>query len=169
MRGALLWLLGAAAAFVATAGAFLLLANLATQPADPAASLGRLSGPETPHPRPNGIVVLDLDKGRLKGLEPAPNQKLTLSARNAGSKEVADVRVELSVVFPGIPGGDERRTYEEDLGALGPGESAEAEFSFDLSPATREDESGGGRAYLEARAISASQGVTDVKTVVLGP
>jgi hypothetical protein len=167
VRGALLWLLGAAAAFVATAGAFLLLANLATQPAEPTASGGRLPGPEVPRPRPDGIVVLDLDEDRLGDLKPAPDQRLTLSARNPGAEEVEDVRVELVVVSAGERGEDEPRTYEEDLGRLPPGGSAEAEFSFDLSPAT--GDAADGRTYLEVRAVSAAEGVTDVRTVVLGP
>ena len=72
MRDAIFWLSGAALAFFITAGAFLLLANLATVP--PEKSL-------KPDPSPGGsepAVELVLDEGRLASLGPHRDQSLDL-------------------------------------------------------------------------------------------
>ena len=60
MRDIALWLSGAALAFLITAGAFLLLANLATAPSETS-----LTPEKTPGGSGHTIVDLKLDRGQL--------------------------------------------------------------------------------------------------------
>jgi len=170
VRGAaVFWLLAAAMAFLVTAGAFLLLASLATRPAAPAADAGRIPSPQ-PASRVSGGAFVEVDEGGLGSLEPAPEQRLTVRVRNVGEAALSGVDVDLAVFPAGSPAGGEPRTYREEVGDLPPGQSAEVAFTVDLSPV----EASGGvegeeRAYVEVRATTGTEPAADVKTIVLAP
>src|SRR5918999_4478334 len=69
VREAVLWVSGAALAFLATAGAFLLLANLGTGP-----SVKSLP-PESQPAHSGPALELNLDEGELASLQPLPDQR----------------------------------------------------------------------------------------------
>ena len=170
MRGVFLWALGGAAAFVATAAAFLLLASLrspseTSSPIPPAerASPGSSSSP---------TLVLDLPQEQLVGLERAPGQRLALDVVNGGDEDLADVELELEVV-PADTTHPRQRNYRRVLETLAPEETATVEFEINLSlslptetrppdadPLTRQ--------ILQLRA-DAPGVVPAVKTAVLAP
>ena len=89
MREAALWVAAAALAFLVTAGAFLVLANLATgsladdQPAAPA----RVES--------SPALDLDLNRSRLASLQPAADQELLLTVENAGGSDFSNVNLTL--------------------------------------------------------------------------
>jgi hypothetical protein len=91
MRDIMFWLSGAALAFLVTAGAFLLLANLATAP-----SQKRLN-PEQARAGSGQSVDLILDREQLASLRYLPDQSLTLEVENEGGEQLSDVSVILSV------------------------------------------------------------------------
>lgn len=166
MRSAAFWLVGTLVALVATAGAFLLLASLATRTGGFGDGPSGGEIPRSPEPR-SALLVLDLDKKGLEALSPAPDQRLTLNVRNAGSKRLSGVGLRIAVVPAGSATGSQPRNYRKEIGDLAPGESAVATFDFDLSPAGSPGE-GENRAFLEARA-TAEGAAADVKTAVLAP
>ena len=91
MREAALWISGAAFAFLATAGAFLLLANLGTGPSE--RNL-------TPNPRPSEsgpALELTLNEDRLASLKALPGQELRVGVRNAGGEDLSDIHLTLEV------------------------------------------------------------------------
>lgn len=172
MKGVVLWALGAIAAFLTTAGAFLLLANLGDNPAasdsipqaDPSKVQG--SGP---------TLLLDLPEDRLDGLEKRPGQRLTLDVENGGDEELPSVDLTLDATS-GNTARPRKRSYRETVGRLAPGESTTVEFEIDLSPQMpaegREVNPTGAdpqpREVLEARATT-PEGASAVKTAVLAP
>jgi hypothetical protein len=170
VRSVALWLLSALVAFLVTAGAFLLLANLGSAPApgdpipqaDPSQAQG--SGP---------TLLLDLPEYRLDGLEKRPGQRLTLDVENGGDEELPSVDLTLDVASENTAR-PQARYYQKTVEELAPGEAATVEFEIDLSPPTpaesgkavpgtdpRED-----REILEVRA-TAPNGASAVKTAVL--
>src|ERR671921_1103980 len=91
MRDVVFWLSVAALAFVVTAGAFLLLATLATTPAEKSLNPDRApvgSGP---------AIDLQLDRERLASLEPLPDQSLDLAVENEGDELLTHVNVILII------------------------------------------------------------------------
>ncbi len=172
MKGVALWASGAVVAFLTTAGAFLLLANLGGNPAasdpipraDPSKAQG--SGP---------TLLLDLPEDRLEGLEKRPGQRLNLDVENGGDQELPSVDVTLDTIS-GNTARPRKRSYRETVGRLAPGESTTVEFEIDLSPQIpaegREANPTGTdpqtREILEARATT-PEGVSAVKTAVLAP
>lgn len=172
MKGIALWALGATAAFLAAAGAFLLLANLLGNPAasDPIpradSSQAQGSGP---------ALLLDLPEERLEGLEKRPGQRLVLDVENGGDEELPRVDLTLDVTS-GNTARPRKRSYQDTVERLAPGESTTVEFEIDLSPQMsaegREPSPAGAasqpREILEARATT-SEGVSAVKTAVLAP
>ena len=91
MRDLVLWLSGAALAFLLTAGAFLLLANLATAPSEKSLRPDHTPGGSGP------AVDLELDRGGLASLRPLPDQSLDLAVENEGARQLSDVNVTLIV------------------------------------------------------------------------
>ena len=172
MKGVALWASGAVVAFLTTAGAFLLLANLGGNPAtsdpipraDPSNAQG--SGP---------TLLLDLPKDRLEVLEKRPGQRLTLDVENGGDEELPSVDLTLDATS-GNTARPRKRSYRETVGRLAPGESTTVEFEIDLSPQMpaegREANPAGldpqPREVLEARATT-PEGASAVKTAVLAP
>jgi len=79
MKDIALWLSGAALAFLIRAGAFLLLAHLATAPSETS-----LTPEKTPGGSGHTIVDLKLDREQLASIEPLPDQSLELAVENEG-------------------------------------------------------------------------------------
>ena len=160
-RGVLLWLLATSAAFLATAGAFLLLANLGAGP-------GRGSDPIPRAPEAAGpALALRFAEDRLGELERRPDQALTLYVENRGDRELADVGVTLAVASEAALEVSVRR-YEENVERLAPGERRAVEMQVDLSPPAETSEAQDQREILEARATTPG-GVSAVETAVLAP
>lgn len=173
MKGVALWTLGAIAAFLATAGAFLLLANLL---GDPAASdpIPRADPSQAQDSGP--ALLLDLPEDRLEGLEKRPGQRLALDVENGGDEELPSVDLTLDVTS-GNTARPRKRSYQETVGRLAPGESTTVEFEIDLSPQMpaegRETNPAGAdppprREILEVRATT-PEGASAIKTAVLAP
>lgn len=161
MRSFALWTLGAAAAFLATAGAFLLLANSGGSAAD-----GPISRAEPSEP----ALALSFPEDRLEDLQRRPGQKVALDVENAGNEELANVNLMLDVTSEDTARPHER-LYQESVENLPPASSVTVEFEIDLSspplpdgnPAAEQD-----REILEARATT-PEGVSTVKTAVVAP
>lgn len=175
MRDIVLWALGALFAFLTTAGAFLLLANLG----DDATASGPIpraepSGSASESPDSGPTLVLDLPEDRLEGLERRPGQRLALDVENGGDEEFQEVELSLIIVSENTAQPRER-SYEQTVGRLSPGEVTSAEFEIDLSPSLPagtgetapgpEDQT---REILEIRA-STPEGASAIKTAVLAP
>lgn len=126
MREIALWASGAALAFLVTAGAFLLLANLAT-----GSSVENLS-PDPGPGRTGQVLELDLDEGRLASLRAGPAQELTLAVQNQGDQNFSHVNLTLEVSSENtaLP---ETRYYRHTVRTLGAGESRNVRFIMDLS------------------------------------
>ncbi len=165
MRDAIFWLSGAALAFFITAGAFLLLANLATVPSEKSLK---------PDPTPGGpepAVELVLDEGRLDSLGPHPDQSLDLLVKNEGDGRLSDVNVTLIVSSENtaLPN---TRYYRRTVERVQPDGTANVRFEFDLSdpeqPAAGRPPSEPARNILEFRATTPA-GISTVRTVILPP
>ena len=94
MKGVLLWVMGALTAFLVTAGAFLLLANLGSD-AETSDPIPRAEPSETEGSSPT--LMLELPQDRLEGLQRGPGQRLTLSVENSGDEELNNVDLTLDV------------------------------------------------------------------------
>ena len=165
MRGMMLWVSGAALAFFVTAGAFLLLANLATVPSE------RSLAPDPASGGSGHTMELILDEDRLASLRALPGQNLDLVVRNKGTGELSHVNVSLSVFSENtaIP---DSRYYRQTVEKLPAGKAANVRFEFDLSaleqPAARPPTAvpEPSRKILEIRATT-PEGVSTVRTVIL--
>ena len=172
MRGVALWILGASVAFLATAGAFLLLASLGGVPIT-SAPIPRAepSTPESPGP----ALVLKLPEDRLEELKIGPDQKLAVDVENGDDEELPIVNLALVVASENTtrPG---TRYYWATTENLAPQEVATVEFEIDLSPPTSDEYSEVGpssglqedREMLEVRATTPG-GASAIKTAVLTP
>lgn len=162
MREAALWISGAALAFLLTAGAFLLLANLGTAPSEKSLGPGpRSGGSEGPN------LELGLDEGQLAALEALPNQNLDLLVKNGGQRALSDVNLTIEVSSENTALTDAsyyRRTLEE----LDAGKAVKVAFVLDLSPPARTvpGQPETPRTLLEIRATT-PDGVSAVRTVIL--
>ena len=167
MRGVALWVLGASAAFLLTAGAFLLLANLGSDPttSDP---IPRAEPSSTRSSTP--ALALRLPEEQLGGLQRGPGQKLILDVENGGEEEFRSVNLAL-VVASENTARPRARYYWATSENLAPGATTSVEFYIDLStpaggpPNTDPQES---REILEIRATT-PEGTSAVKTAVLAP
>jgi len=162
VREAALWAAAAALAFLVTAGAFLVLANLATGSLEdvPAAPARARSGP---------ALDLELNRSRLASLEPAPDQELLLTVENAGGSDFSNVNLTLES-SSGDTADPRSRYYRRTLRNLEPGESVEVAFLLDLSRPARSPDAPTapeeGSEILEIRATT-PEGVSAVKTAIL--
>ena len=167
MKDVVLWLSGAALAFLITAGAFLLLANLATAPSEKSL---------TPDKAPDGSghsVDLELDSERLASLEPLTDQSLDLAVENEGRKQLSDVNVTL-IVSSEITGILDSRNYRQTVEKIPASGTADVRFRFDLSafkrpgrrPTAATPEPA--REILELKATT-PEGDSTVRTVILPP
>jgi hypothetical protein len=164
MREMALWISGAALAFFVTAGAFLLLANLATVPSD------RSLTPDPSSRRPGPVLHMNLDEDMLASLRARPGQRLALTLKNEGDKDLQDVNLTLGVSSENTTLPD-TRYYHRKVENLPAGESAPVRFEFNLStlehsaastPAAPEPS----RKILEIRATTPG-GLSTVRTAIL--
>ena len=166
MREMALWISGAALAFFVTAGAFLLLANLATVPSDKSLT------PDPPSRGPGPVLDLHLDTNRLASLRARPDQSLDLTVKNEGDRDLTGVNLTLGVSSENTALPD-HRYYHRPVESLPAGESATVRFEFDLSALERSAASPPAgqepaRKILEIRA-STREGVPAVRTAILPP
>lgn len=164
MREIALWASGAALAFLVTAGAFLMLANLATGSSEESLS------PDAGTGKPGPALDLHVDEGRLASLRARSGQKLRLAVHNEGGRAFSDVNLTLEV-SSGNTALPETRYYRHTVRKLEVGEAREVEFVLDLSGSeeTRGEASAvpsEPQKILEIRA-STPEGVSAVKTAVL--
>ena len=160
MRGVTLWALGATLAFLATAGAFLLLANLVglSAASDP---IPKVDTSQAQYSRPT--LLLDLPEDRLEGFEREPGQNLALDVENGGDEKLPSVDLTLDVTS-GDTTWPHKRSYRKTVEQLAPGDSTTVEFEIDLSPLSTVE----AREILEVRATT-PEGASAVKTAVLAP
>jgi hypothetical protein len=172
LRGVALWILGASVAFLATAGAFLLLANLGGDPVT-SDSIPRTDPLTTESSGP--ALVLKIPEDRLKELKIGPDQRLAVDVENGDDEELPSVNLALVVASENTtqPG---TRYYWASAENLAPREVATVEFEIDLSPSTPAEDGeispGLGlqedREMLEIRATTPG-GASAIKTAVLTP
>ena len=162
MREAALWASGAALAFLVTAGAFLLLANLGSGPSEQ-------SLPPEPQPARSGPALeLNLDEGELASLRALPEQRLDLGVENPGDEDLSEVNLTLEVSSENTALSD-ARYYRRTVDELEAGSNATVSFYLDLSapeetnPVTVPEEP---RMILEVRATTPT-GVSAIKTAIL--
>jgi hypothetical protein len=164
VRETLLWISGAALAFLATAGAFLLLANLGTGPSERDLA---------PDPRPAGsgpALELQLNQDRLASLRALPGQELEVVVRNAGGEDLSDVNVALEVSSENTALSD-ARYYRKTINKLAAGSRVEVPFYLDLSGGGTTTSSSASapappRQIIEVRA-TAPEGVSAIKTAIV--
>jgi hypothetical protein len=172
LRSLALWVLGASVAFLATAGAFLLLASLGGVPvtSDPIPQADP-SAPESPGP----ALVLKLPQDRLEQLKIGPDQRLAVDVENGDDEELPIVNLALVVASENTTR-PPTRYYWATTENVAPKEVATVEFDIDLSPPTpSEDNEVNPRAVLqedrqmlEIRATTPG-GASAIKTAVLAP
>jgi hypothetical protein len=165
MREAALWISGAALAFLATAGAFLLLANLGTGPSE------RHLSPDSRPEQSGPALDIFLDQEQLASLEALPGQVLRVRVTNPGDEDLSHVNltVEVSSENTAAPNA---RYYRESLNELTAGNSVPVPFYIDLSePASTASSSGSAppepsRKIIEVRATT-PEGISTIKTAIL--
>jgi hypothetical protein len=164
VREAVLWASGAALAFLVTAGAFLLLANLGTGPSEK-------SLPPDPQPAQSGPALeLILDEGELASLHALPDQRLEVGVKNSGDEDLTDVHLTLEVSSENTALSD-ARYYRDTMEELAAGRLDTVPFYLDLSaqevsnPATITIPEPP-RTIVEVRATTPT-GVSAVKTAIL--
>jgi hypothetical protein len=164
VREALLWVSGAALAFLITAGAFLLLANLGTGPSE------KSLPPESQPAQSGPALELNLHEEELASLEALPDQRLRVGVENSGDEVLTDVQLTLEVSSENTSL-SAPRYYRHTVKILTAGESTVVPFNLDLSakegtssvaPAAPEPP----RTIVEIRA-STPTGVSAVKTAIL--
>jgi hypothetical protein len=165
MRGVAVWVSGAALAFFLTAGAFLLLANIATVPAE------KSLAPEPPVAASEPIVGLELNADQLASLKPAPDQRLDLTVTNESDTPLSDVNVTLNVSSENTAL-SASRYYRHMVAKIPINGTADIGFMFDLSEpeqrVTGRPPSEPARQILEVKATT-PDGISTVKTVILPP
>src|SRR5829696_5213447 len=126
MRGVAVWFSGAALAFFFTAGAFLLLANIATVPSE------KSLAPEPPDAASQPVVELELNADQLASLKPEPDQSLDLTISNASNTPLTNLSVALSVSSENtaLSGSRYYRQMVEKIPANG---TADVPFGLNLS------------------------------------
>ena len=130
MKEAALWISGAAFAFFATAGAFLLLANLATGPSE------RNLTPDPP-PADAGLALeLSLNQNQLASLRALPGQELEVGVRNAGDEDLSHVNLTVEVSSENTALSD-ALYYRDNVNELPAGSSVPVLFYLDLSQGER--------------------------------
>lgn len=163
MRGALFWLASTVAAFAVTAGVFIALAEMGTDP--PQQSLSADGGNRS---EPRAPLNMELRESDLENLEAEEDQSLRLTLENRGERELTSINVYLALSSEDTAN-QNTRYYEADLEELQAGESRDIDFELDLSPPESTGQADGSEEemnILEARAAS-SEGASTIKTAVL--
>ena len=165
MKDIVFWISGTALAFVVTAEAFLLLANLATAPSE------KSLAPDSPEAGSEPAVELALDTEQLASLRPRPEQSLDLVVKNEGNRPLSDVNVTLSVASENTALSN-FRYYRQTVEKVPAGGTADVRFGFDLSEpeqrVTGRPASEPARKILEIKATT-PEGISTVQTVILPP
>ncbi|CAN5852491.1 hypothetical protein BH23ACT11_BH23ACT11_09280 [soil metagenome] len=162
----MIWVLGTLGAFLLTAGAFLLLANLGTSTSerslDPGSQPSDVSLP----------LQVKMDKGELRSLQTTRGQELTLVVLNDSSSSYSKVSLTLRVSSEDTSLA-ESRYYRAKVNNLRPGKSKPVRFPLDLLPladardaAKRSGNQARSRVVLEVQATT-PEGISTVKTAVL--
>ncbi|HET7480574.1 MAG TPA: hypothetical protein VFJ72_13795 [Rubrobacteraceae bacterium] len=161
MKGVILWLSGAALAFLLTSGAFLLLANASGGPSE------KSLRPDSPSAESGPALDLQLGRDYLSSLKQRPDQKLSIGVHNAGSQKLSDINVSVKVYSENTALSDVRY-YRSSIKDLAAGETVTADFTLDLSFAGQNTDQGAepARAIIEVRAATPS-GVSSVRTAIL--
>ena len=166
MRDAALWVSGAVLAFLATAGAFLLLANLGTGPSE------RNLTPDPPHEESGPALELTLNQDRLASLRALPGQELVLGVRNVGDEDLSDINLTLEVSSENTALSD-ARYYRKSIDELPAGRRVDVPFYLDLSAASTVSSSASAsvvpeppRKIIEVRATTPG-GVSTIKTAIV--
>lgn len=166
MRGVLIWLFGATLAFLLTAGAFLLLANLS-------GTLSSRGADPKPAPSNSGPPLrLELSQARLGDLQKKSGQTLPLRVENAGEAKLSNINLTMRVTSENTSQ-PKPRYYRATIKGLAPGDSKTVKFTVDLSTS----ETPGGpnpvrsgplepRSMLEIQATT-PEGISAIKTAVL--
>ena len=167
MREAALWISGAALAFLATAGAFLLLANLGTGPSE------RNLSPDAQPEQSGPALDIALDQEQLASLEAQPGQVLRVRVSNPGDEDLSHVNltVEVSSENTAIPNAS---YYRENLNGLTAGNSVPVPFYIDLSEAASTAPSSVSasatleppRKIIEVRATT-PEGISTIRTAIV--
>ena len=165
MRGVVVWFSGAALAFFLTAGAFLLLANMATVPSE------KNLAPEPPDASSQDVVELELNADQLASLKPEPDQSLDLTLRNESNIPLSDVNVTLSA-FSENTAHSGSRYYRQMIEMVPSNGTADIPFEINLSEPeqriTGRPASEPAREILEIKATT-PDGISTTKTVILPP
>ena len=166
MRGLLIWLFGAAIAFLLTAGAFLMLANFSN-------SLSARNFDPKPAPSNSGPPLqLELSEARLGNLQKRAEQTLPLRVDNAGEETLSNINLTMRVTSEDTSH-PAPHYYRATVKGLAPGDSKTVRFTIDLSsrnaPGVRRTPSSDSlapRSVLEIQATT-PQGISAIKTAVL--
>ncbi|HEX2181147.1 MAG TPA: hypothetical protein VHH10_02605 [Rubrobacteraceae bacterium] len=167
MREAALWVSGAFLAFLATAGAFLLLANLGTGPSETNLT------PDPPPEESGPALELTLNRDRLASLRALPGQELAVGVRNAGGEDLSDIHLTLEVSSENTAL-SEARYYRKTIEELPAGRRVDVPFYLDLSAAVSTASSSATasavpeppRKIIEVRATTPG-GVSTIKTAIV--
>lgn len=165
MRGLLIWLFGAALAFLLTAGAFLVLANFSS-------SLSARNFDPGPAPSNSGPPLqLELAEARLENLRKSSNQTLPLRVENAGEETLSRINLTMRVTSENTSQ-PEPRYYRATVEDLTPGDSKTVRFTIDLSPPNASERRRTSSDSLEPRSVleiqaTTPQGISAIKTAVL--
>ena len=166
MRGLSVWLFGAVMAFLLTAGAFLVLANLSSSLST------RNVNPEPAQSNSGPPLQLELNEAPLENLQKRSDQALPLRVNNAGEETLSTINLTMRVISEDTSQ-TEPRYYRATVKDLAPGDSKTARFTIDLSSSsnpggqnTPSSDSLSPRSVLEIQATT-PQGISAIKTAVL--
>ncbi len=165
MREAALWISGAVLAFLATAGAFLLLANLGTGPSE------RNLRPDPRHDESGHNLQLILNQDRLMSLRALPGQEFEVGVRNAGDEDLSHVNLTVEVSSENTAFSN-ALYYRENVNELPAGSSVPVRFYLDLSVTGSMASSSAStipeppRKIIEVRATT-PEGVSAIKTAIV--
>lgn len=161
MKEAALWISGAAFAFFATAGAFLLLANLGTGPSE------RNLTPDPPSAEAGPALELSLNQDQLASLRALPGQDLEVGVRNAGDEDLSHVNLTVEVSSENTALSN-ALYYRDNVNELPAGSSVPVRFYLDLSQ--RKSTMGAApeppRKIIEVRATT-PEGESTIKTAIV--
>lgn len=168
MKGVLIWLFGSILAFLLTAGAFLVLANLSS-------SLPSRNADPKPAPSNSGPPLqLELSEARLGSLKKKADQTLPLKVTNAGETSLSKINLTMRVTTEDTSQ-PEPRYYRATIKGLAQADSKTVRFTIDLSSSktsgrertvSSSSDSLSPRSVLEVQATT-PQGVSAIKTAVL--
>lgn len=165
MREAALWISGAVLAFLATAGAFLLLANLGTGPSE------RNLRPDPRSEESGHNLQLVLNQDRLTSLRALPGQEFEVGVRNAGDEDLSHVNLTVEVSSENTAFSN-ALYYRENVNELPAGSSVPVRFYLDLSVTGSMASSSAStipeppRKIIEVRATT-PEGVSAIKTAIV--